>query len=56
MAKKQMRHCFNCGEELGVYANHDPLDTCGREECNRKARNQAEMDREAARKIDRDDG
>ncbi len=34
----RMRFCFNCGEELGVYADYDPLDTCGKLECEREAR------------------
>lgn len=33
MATIKMRHCFNCGEELGCYADYDPLDTCGKREC-----------------------
>lgn len=32
-----MRLCFNCGEELGRYRDYDPLDTCGKSECNREA-------------------
>ncbi len=36
----KMRHCFNCGEELGVFAavDYDELDTCGKRECEREAR------------------
>lgn len=33
----KMRFCFYCGEELGCYADYDPLDTCGKSECNREA-------------------
>lgn len=36
MAAK-MRHCFNCGQALGVYSDYDPLDTCGSRECEREA-------------------
>lgn len=36
---KKMRHCFWCGEELGVYENfYDDIDTCGKPECDREAR------------------
>jgi hypothetical protein len=34
----KMRHCFVCGEELGCYDDYDPLDTCGKRECEREAR------------------
>jgi hypothetical protein len=53
----KMRHCFYCGEELGVYADHDPLDTCGKQECEREARNQDRDEREEAHeRLDRDMG
>lgn len=53
----KMRHCFYCGEELGCYADYDPLDTCGKQECNREARDQDGMDREEAhRRLDEDMG
>lgn len=46
----KMRHCFFCGEEIGFYADYDPLDTCGKGECNREAsaeaREQIEEDRD----------
>lgn len=43
----KMRHCFFCGEELGAYADYDPLDTCGKRECERKAQHEAcEQDEE----------
>ena len=32
-----MRHCFNCGAELGRYHDYDPLDHCGAQECQREA-------------------
>lgn len=50
----KMRHCFFCGEELGVYADWDPLDTCGKAECDREARNAAREEwEEAHRELDR---
>jgi hypothetical protein len=52
-----MRHCFNCGEELGVYADHDPLDDCGKMECTRAARDARAQEREEAHeRLDRDLG
>ena len=47
MAPK-MRHCFNCGEELGVYADYAPLDTCGKQECEREAHDARQSEREEA--------
>lgn len=38
MATAKMRHCFNCGAELGFYSEYHPLDTCGKQECERAAR------------------
>jgi hypothetical protein len=40
---KKMRHCFWCGEEIGILAaiDHDELDTCGRPECEKHARIEA---------------
>jgi hypothetical protein len=50
----KMRHCFFCGEELGIYADWHPLDTCGKAECNREASNAAREEREEAhRELDR---
>jgi hypothetical protein len=43
--QSRMRHCFNCGEEIGVSADYEPLDTCGRSECEREAR-YAQIERE----------
>jgi hypothetical protein len=34
----KMQHCFNSGAELGVYAESDPLDHCGKLECQREMR------------------
>lgn len=53
----RMRHCFNCGEELGRYNYYDPLDHCGKHECAREARWAAESERaEAHEQLDRDLG
>ena len=52
-----MRHCFYCGEELGVYADYDPLDTCGAQECQRAASDALRSERdEAHERLDRDRG
>lgn len=57
MKTPKMRHCFNCGAELGVSAYHDPLDTCGARECERAARDAAQQERdEAHEQLDRDMG
>lgn len=56
---KKMRHCFNCGAELGLYssAEYDPRDTCGQSECDREARNSIAEERdEAHRQLDQDRG
>jgi len=53
----KMRHCFNCGAELGVYADFDPLDNCGKSACVREARDQdREMREDAHERLDRDMG
>jgi hypothetical protein len=53
----RMRHCFFCGEEIGVYADHEPLDTCGKRECEREAQAAMREEREEAhRKLDDDRG
>lgn len=52
-----MRHCFNCGAELGVYADYDPLDDCGKSECLRAAQDAHRQEREQAHEqLDRDRG
>lgn len=52
---EKMRRCFNCGKEIGVYADNDPLDTCGQQECEREARAQIREEREQAHdRLDRD--
>lgn len=53
----KMRPCFNCGDELGEYADHHRLDDCGRPECVREASNAAREEREEAHEeLDRDLG
>ena len=53
----KMRNCFYCGRELGIYADHDPLDTCGAAECEREASDIRRSEREDAhRKLDEDRG
>jgi hypothetical protein len=44
----KMRHCFYCGAEIGVHAYHDRLDTCGKQECERGAREERAAEREEA--------
>lgn len=53
----KMRHCWYCGDEMGVYADYDRMDTCGKRECER-ARGDAESDEreEAHRLLDEDRG
>lgn len=53
----KMRHCFNCGKELGYYAEYDPLDDCGARECQRAAQDAYQQEREEAHEqLDRDLG
>lgn len=55
--KPKMRHCFNCGAELGCYADYDRADTCGAQECNREARDSIAEERDDAHeRLDRDNG
>jgi uncharacterized protein (DUF2249 family) len=42
------RFCYNCGESMGVYADHDPHDTCGKLECNRAVRDDLQAERDEA--------
>ncbi len=52
-----MRHCFNCGEPMGRYRDYDQLDTCGKSECDREARDAASQQRyDAHEQLDRDMG
>ena len=51
------RFCFNCGADIGSYADYDHLDTCGSRECERAARDAAAQEREEAHEqLDRDMG
>jgi len=53
----KMRRCFACGEEMGAYFDYDRLDTCGKPECDREARDAARHEREEAHEqADRDLG
>jgi hypothetical protein len=52
-----MRHCFNCGAEMGRYRDYRRDDTCGELECDRELRNQYAAEREEAHeRLDRDIG
>lgn len=52
-----MRHCFNCGEEIGRYCGYHRSDTCGKPECDREARYASQEERdEAHERLDRDMG
>ncbi len=58
MKTPKMQHCFNCGEELGVYVHyvHD-IECCGAQECNREMQNIYQQERdEAHEQLDRDMG
>jgi hypothetical protein len=48
----KMQYCFFCGEEIGVYSDYDPLDTCGKRECEREAQAEAREQREYDRDWD----
>ena len=53
----KQRYCFNCGEDIGIYADYDPRDTCGKQACDREARDAAAQEREEAHEqLDRDLG
>lgn len=55
MSQHPMRYCWVCGESLGRIsrAEYDPLDTCGKPECNRESQHAwAERRAEAHRKVD----
>ncbi len=57
MKPAKMRHCFYCGAELGVYADYDPRDTCGKRECEREAQDSYTAERQEAHdELDRDMG
>lgn len=46
-----MQHCFNCGEEIGIYVRYpgDEPECCGKKECMRELRYQMQ-DEEADRR------
>lgn len=57
--KARMRHCFYCGDEMGVIEDkfYESHDTCGKRECDRAAQDHQGMDREEAhRRLDEDMG
>lgn len=53
-----MQHCFNCGDELGVFhAYQGDRNTCGKQECERAARDDERAECEQAHEdLDRDRG
>lgn len=56
MAEK-LQHCFNCGEECGVFDNHwRDLVTCGKRECEQEARYQYQCNDAEARERAEEDG
>ncbi len=55
----KMRHCWNCGAEMGVIENkyYDCMDVCGNLECNRALGDALAQERaEAHEQLDRDMG
>ena len=53
----KLRHCWHCGDEMGVYAQWDRMDTCGKRECERAVREEMQAEREEAHeRLDRDMG
>ena len=57
MGKIKMLHCFNCGAELDEYAYYDRINTCGKQDCEREARDARAAEREEAHeRLDRDRG
>lgn len=51
------RFCFSCGASMGVYADYDRMDDCGKQECQRAVREcYAEERDEAHERLDRDMG
>lgn len=50
MSQAKMRHCCNCGAELGVIEArfYDRSDTCGSPQCDREVREWAQEEREQA--------
>lgn len=58
--KGRERHCWVCGESMGwIEDRHFVVgeDTCGKSDCEREARHQAEYERQQAHEdLDRDRG
>ena len=53
----KLRHCWYCGADIGVYADYDRMDTCGKQECERAVRDAFAAEREEAHEqLDRDMG
>lgn len=53
----KQRYCFNCGEDIGFYADYERTDTCGKQECEREVRDMMRQERdEAHERLDRDMG
>lgn len=57
MSKAKMQHCFNCGEELGLYVAWDNLEACGKSACQRELQDAFRAEREEAHEeLDRNMG
>jgi hypothetical protein len=57
VSKPRVQHCFNCGEELGVFESWPgDLPTCGKCECDREARDCYAAQQEEVEDRARDDG
>lgn len=55
--KGKMRHCFYCGEELGISTWSEPYDHCGKSECAREADYAMQSERaEAHERLDEQNG
>lgn len=55
----KIRHCWVCGEDMDIIEDRyfDRHDTCGKQECEREAREEARAEREDAhRKLDEENG
>jgi hypothetical protein len=57
-AKAKRHHCWYCGEDMGPWdRNCDSRDTCGKQECERAARDQDRAEyEEAHERLDLDMG
>lgn len=57
--KGRIRHCPYCGDNMGFIENryYEPLDSCGKADCNRDAADAARQERDDAHEqLDRDRG